>query len=528
MTQTNPQRRRRKDKPDLRTWLTTLETAGELRRVSARVDWDEELGAITRANLALGGPALLFEHIAGYETGRCTKFLTSGVGNPRQVRLLLGLPDDSSDQTVVRHLKETFRKPVPPHTVPTGPVKENILRDDEINLWELPAAKWHRTDGGRYLDTFCGVVTQDRATGRDNVGLYRGQVVGPREIAKLVVPTQGWGGHFQQRRERAEPMPIAIVHGWHDVLPVCAGSPFPKHVCEWDMMGAILGLPVDLVPCETVPLHVPASAEIVVEGFIDPDPATFAEEGPFAEFPGYLGGQPSPKPVLRATCITHRDDPVLRGALEGARPGFPTEGGRLCSYVWSAIAWNILEDAGIGGVVDVWMPGVVTGTNIVVQIRKLYRGHAQQIGAALWGTSSSQWFWKNVTVVEEDIDIRDREALEWAIAFRVNAGLGDLVLYGPTFGSVLDPSTPLEKANAAKYGSGEWTRVLIDATRSWELERRSEYGNRRYPPINKLAPELEARIKERWDEYGIGIPYLDDDQRELLTMVELGKRFPEV
>jgi UbiD family decarboxylase len=323
-------------------------------------------------------------------------------------------------------------------------------------------------------------------------------------------------------------MPVAIAHGWHDVMPFCAGSTFPKKVCEWDMMGALLGRPVDLVPCETVPLHVPASAEIVVEGYIDSDPATFVDEGPFAEFPGYLGGQPSPKPVLHVTCVTHRNNPILRGTLEGARPGFPTEGGLMCSYTGSAIAWNMLEEAGIGGVLDVWMPGVVTGADIVVKIRKMYRGHAQQVASALWGTASARWFWKSVTVVEEDVDIRDREALEWAIAFRVNAGLGDIVFYGPTFGSVLDPSTPPEKADGAKYGTGEWTRVLVDATRSWELERRPEYGNRRYPPINTIDESLEARIRERWSDYGIGIPYLDAEQREMLTMAQLKKRFDEV
>lgn len=514
--------------PDLRSWLATLEAASQLKRVHAQVDWDEEIGAITRANLALGGPGLLFDRIRGYETGRCTQFMTCGVGNPAQIRLLLGLAEDTSDRAVVRHLKDVFCKPVPPRVVATGPVKKNVLRDDEIDLGDFPAVKWHHTDGGRYLDTFCGVVTQDQVTGRENVGLYRGQVVGPREIAKLVVLTQGWGGHLQQNRERALRMPVAIAYGWHDVLPLCAGSPFPKRVCEWDMMGAILGGPVDLVACETVPLHVPASAEIVVEGYIDPDPATFVDEGPFAEFPGYLGGQPSPKPVLHVTCVTHRDNPILRGTLEGARPGFPTEGALLCSYVWSAIAWNLLEDAGVVGVTDVWMPGIVTGTDIVVQIRKMYRGHAQQVSAALWGNSSSQWFWKNVRVVEEDVDIRDREALEWAIAFRVNAGMGDVVLYGPTYGSVLDPSTPYEKADGAKYGSGEWTRVLTDATRSWEFERRPEYGNRRYPPLNTLDAALEARMKDRWADYGIDIPYLDDDQREQLTMVELAKVLPEV
>ncbi len=514
--------------PSLRTWLDELERAGQLSRVSAKVDWDEEIGAIARVNLALAGPALLFERIADHEKGRCTKFMTCGVGNKPQIELLLGLEQGTSDKAIVRHLKDTYRKPIAPRIVPTGPVKTNVVADEDINLWDFPAPKWHQSDGGRFIDTFCGVVTQDRVTGRDNIGLYRGQIIGRRKIGKLLVPTQGWGTHFQQHKERRQPMPVAVAHGWHDVLPFCAGSPFPKHICEWDMMGAILGQPVDLVRCETVPLHVPASAEIVIEGFIDPDPATFEEEGPFAEYPGYLGGKPSPKPVMRVTRITHRDDPILRGALEGARPGFPSEDSLLCCYSWSAIAWNMLEDAGVAGVTDVWMPAVSTGTNIVVQIRKMYRGHAQQAACALWGTAAGQWFFKNVMVVEEDVDIRDPVALDWAMAFRVNAGQGDVCLFGPTFGSVLDPSTPPEEISIPKYGTGKWTRVLIDATRSWELEKREEYGNRRYPPINKIDPELEKKIRSRWHEYGIGIQYLDQDKREMLTMQEMSKRLPEV
>jgi 4-hydroxy-3-polyprenylbenzoate decarboxylase len=251
-------------------------------------------------------------------------------------------------------------------------------------------------------------------------------------------------------------------------------------------------------------------------------------EGPFADYPGYLGGRASPKPVLEVTAITHRTDPILRGAIEGARPGFPSEDSPLCAYSWSAIAWNMLEDAGVSGVTDVWMPPVNTGTNIVVQIQKQYRGHAQQVGNALWGTSAGQWFFKQVMVVEEDIDIRDREALDWAMAFRVNAGRGDVWLVGPTFGSVLDPSTFPEDRDPVKYGTGKWTRVLVDATRSWELEPSPAYGGRRYPPINTIDPALEEKIKARWADYGIGIDYLDDDKRELLTFRELSKRFKEV
>jgi UbiD family decarboxylase len=510
--------------PDQRSWLATLEAADQLRRVTVSVDWNEEIGAITRANLSLGGPALLFENIVGHENTRCTKFLTSAIGNRRQIQLMLGLPEGTRDAAIVRHLRNSFRKPIPPRVVDTGPVKENIVEGDDIDLFQFPAPKWHGADGGRYIDTFCGVVNEDKVTGRDNIGCYRGMIVDRNKIAKLLVPSQGWGAHFEEYKP--QPMPVAVVYGWHDVLGFCAGAPFPKDVTEWDMMGALLGRPVDLVACDTVPLHVPASAEIVVEGFIDPDPATWVIEGPFGEYPGYLGGA-APAPVLQVTRITHRNDPVLRGTLEGIRPGFFNEDS-ITNFARSAITWNVLEDLGIGGITDVWMTEVSNGQDTVVQIHKLYRGHAQQVAAALWGTGGSVWFHKNVMIVEEDIDVHDPIALDWAMTYRVNAGLGDIAFYGPCMGSSLDPSTPPEKNDSNKYGAGEWTRVLIDATRSWEFEPRPEWGGRHYPPIDKVAPELESRIAARWEEYGIGIPYLDDERRELLTMEQLSKRLPEV
>ena len=516
------------DRPSLRTWLDTLAAAGQLKHVTAEVDWDQEIGAIARANLSLGGPALLFDNIKDHGDTICTKFMTCGVGDRAKVALLVGLPEDADDRQLVRHLKDTYRNPIEPVTVDDGPVKENVLEGDAIDLWQFPAVKWHAADGGRFLDTFCGIVTHDPETGRPNIGLYRGQILDRNKIGKLLIATQGWGTHFGKYKDARDHMPVAIVHGWHDAMPFCAGSPFPKHICEWDMIGAITGQPVELVDCESVPLQVPATAEIVVEGWINPDPASYEMEGPFADYPGYLGGKPSPKPVVNVTAVTHRNDPILRGALEGARPGFPSEDSPLCAYSWSAIAWNMLEDAGVAGVTDVWMPPVSTGTNIVVQVRKRYRGHALQVGHALWGTAAGQWFFKNVTVVEEDIDIRDPVALDWAMAFRVNAGRGDVMIHGPTFGSVLDPSTLPADRDPVKYGTGRWHRVLIDATRSWEHEPNPQFGGRRYPPINTIDPALEKKIAKRWSEYGIGIDYLDDDARERLTMEQLSKILPEV
>ena len=251
------------DSPSMRSWLDTLAAAHQLCRVSANVDWDLEIGAIARVNMSQGGPALLFENIKDYEHGRIRRLMTCGLGNRQQVALLLGLPVDTDSKTLVRHLKDTYRRPIPPVLVDDGPVKRHRLSGDEIDLYEFPAPRWHYMDAGRYINTFAAVVTKDPETDARNVGIYRGQLLGKDKIGKLLIRTQGWGQHFLKYGQKPEPMPVAIVYGWHDVLPFCASSCFPRNICEWDMMGAILGRPVELVKCETVPLEVPASAEIV-------------------------------------------------------------------------------------------------------------------------------------------------------------------------------------------------------------------------------------------------------------------------
>ncbi len=126
-------------------------------------------------------------------------------------------------------------------------------------------------------------------------------------------------------------MPIAVAIGWEPSLGFCAGSPVPKGICEYDVMGAIRGEPVDLVKCETVDLYVPASAEIVIEGMLGLEPETYMMEGPYAEFTGYVAGDRSPKPTIRVTCITHRNDPILRGTIEGCMPGSYSENAMISS-----------------------------------------------------------------------------------------------------------------------------------------------------------------------------------------------------
>jgi UbiD family decarboxylase len=297
---------------------------------------------------------------------------------------------------------------------------------------------------------------------------------------------------------------VACVIGWDPIMPFLAGSPIPTGVCEWDVMGAYRGEPAELVRGETVDLEVPASAEIVVEGFISDDPATWESEGPFGEYTGHLSDVPTPRPTMKVTCITHRRDPIFRGCLEGTLPGSYSENSVMSAVQRAGIAWNILKGAGIPGVKDVYVHPITNGVNIVVQIRKAYQGQPKQIAAALWGNSAAQYRYKHVIVVDDDIDASSYEQIDWALAHRMNAGEGGLVVFPGIFGSPIDPSTPMEDRDVSRLGTGLWNRVLFDATRSWKFERRPEWGGERFPPTVRPAPADEAGVRARWAELGLG------------------------
>jgi len=490
---------------DLRQWIGLLEQEGELRRITAEVHWDRELGAVARRVLEKKGPALLFENITGYRGGRCTRLFTGGLGDRRRLALALGFPRDVTNTELLQYVMEKNRAVIPPRIVPTGPVKDVIVRGDAIDQNEFPVPKWHHLEGGRYIHTFSGIVTRDPDTRVMNVGIYRG-MIGRKDTTPMLLIKGGqhWGHHFQKYGDRGEPMPVACVIGWDPIMPFLAGSPIPTGVCEWDVMGAYRGEPAELVRCETVDLEVPASAEIVLEGFISDDPATWEKEGPFGEYTGHLSDIPTPRPTIKVTCITHRREPIFRGCLEGTLPGSYSENSVMSGVQRAGIAWNILKGAGIPGVRDVYVHPITNGVNIVVQIRKAYQGQPKQIAAALWGNSAAQYRYKHVIVVDDDIDAASYEQIDWALAHRMNAGEGGLVVFPGIFGSPIDPSTPMEDRDVARLGTGLWNRVLFDCTRSWKFERRAEWGGERFPPTVRPAGDDEARVRQRWAEYGLG------------------------
>ncbi len=490
---------------DLREWIAKIEEIGQLKRITAEVDWNLELGAITRQIANREGPALLFENIKDHQNTACRKLFTNGGSSRERVAMSVGLPRETTYQGIVELVKEKFGQRIAPVIVASGPVKHNIVKGDAVDLYQFPVPKYNHNDGGRYINTLASIVTMDPDTKVMNVGTYRGMIGDDnKSIGVLLARSQHWGIHFSKYERLCEEMPVAVVYGWDPVLLMCATSPLvhPGY-SEYEMAGALRGEPVALVKCETSDLYVPASAEIVVEGRISPDPKTFQMEGPFGEYTGFHGGLRRPKPVIRVECITYRDDPIFRGGMGGNSPGRTAEPSHWVAPIQAASYWKALEEAGVPNITGVWGLPVTSLTNLRIQIDKIYRGHAKQVAAAFWGLGGSAHVGKNLIVVDKDIDIFNDEAMEWAMAYRTNAEMGDIQFFRGTIGSPLDPSVPLAQRDPIKYGQGKWTRVFIDATVNWDMEPEEQYGGRREPPLcTEILPETAQLISRRWREYG--------------------------
>lgn len=482
---------------DMREWMARLEAEGELKRIEAKIDWDLELAEVARKAIREHAPALLFTNIKDHEHTRCTKLFTNALTKRSRIAMMLGLPKDTPQKNIVQAVRIRFKKAVPPVLVKTGPVKENIMIGKDVDLYQFPVPKWHPLDGGRYVNTFCGTVTRDPDTGMQNVGLYRGMVSGNNKIGVCLIPQQHWGQHYLKYQQQGEEMPVAIAYGWDPVLPFIASTPLAHPPSEYETMGAIRQEPVELVKCETVDLEVPATAEIVVEGTVSPDPNTYELEGPFGEWTGYYGWSRK-RPVLRVSCITHRDDPILRGQVTGQKPGGISEAGYATFTSLTAIMLNYLETAGVPGVLD-----IVPLPTTIVKIRKIYEGQAKQVAAALWGSWLSPQYIKGIVVVDEDVDIRNLRDVELAVRDRVDPK-DDIIVFPAIVGSPLDPSLTWEERDEWTYGGGVQNKVLIDATIDWRKHPiRDEYVGKRFPPkCGESTPEIIALVEKRWQEYG--------------------------
>ena len=256
----------------------------------------------------------------------------------------------------------------------------------------------------------------------------------------------------------------------------------PKGVCEYDVMGAIRGEPVDLVKCETVDLYVPATAEIVIEGYLQIDPGKGTWKGPSPSSPAM-----SPAKDARSRPFASPPSPTATTRSCAARSK------ARCPARFSENEHLLVDHAGVDRLERarprrrarhhrVWCPPVQTGINLLIRMKSSYRNQAKQAANAIWGSSAAHVRYKHITVVDDDIDIHDYAAVDWAIAHRVNAGEDDIVIMPSTFGAGLDPSTRKRDRNPALFGTGKWNRVLIDATMNLDYDPDPELDGARFPP----------------------------------------------
>ncbi|MDY7036678.1 MAG: UbiD family decarboxylase, partial [Thermodesulfobacteriota bacterium] len=210
---------------DMREWITRLDKEGELARITEKADWDLEIGGITQETFDRKGPALLFENIKDHENTICTRLFTGSLATYARVALMLGLSKETPYPDLIRIWRERSKKPLKPIIIDSGPCKQNILKGDDVDLFQFPVPKWHDRDGGRYIGTFDGVVTKEIDSAWMNVGLYR-QMIHDRNNTGITIPTgQHIWLHWRKQRKAKGNMPVAVAIGWDPVLPAVACAP---------------------------------------------------------------------------------------------------------------------------------------------------------------------------------------------------------------------------------------------------------------------------------------------------------------
>ena len=464
---------------DLRGWLAEAERLGELRHVSG-ASWQEDIGLAAETIIkADDGPAVLFDQVPGCAPGH--RILINVFAGARR-NMTLGFPDAFSKTELSDACHEAFvkdRKTVPHKVVADGPILENVLTGDDIDLDKFPTPVWHDKDGGRYIGTGCYTVTRDPEDGWVNVGTYRAMIHDRKSVGVFMVT----GKHGYQHREKyfahGEKMPVVMVLGGEPLSFFAGSTEAPRGVCEYDIVGGIRGKPVEVVEGRLTGLPFPADAEIAIEGFLHP--GKVKNEGPFGEWTGYYASGAHPEPVLEIETIYHRDDPIILGVA-------PDEMGRYRAILRSAMLKQNLADAGVPDVSAVWCHEVGSSRLLHgIAIRQRYPGHAKQAGHIALQCQATNYANRYVMVVDDDIDVTDLEELWWAVLTRSDPATSIDVVDG-AWTSPADPRlTPEKRASDDLTNS----RAVIDACRPFHW--RDEF-----PAVNAPSPERARRAREKF------------------------------
>ncbi len=432
----------------LRTHIANLEQQGEMVRVTAPVDPDANMSAVSWKTNAETAKGCLFTNLTGHPDWRAVSQI---IADRRKWAVALGV----SEAEVVPTLAERIAQPVPTVDVAreTAPCKEVVLLGDQVDLTKLPAMWTSERDPGRYIASGMCII-KDPDTGLRNVSFHRAQVLGPDQTGFLICPRQALR-IFQMYGQRGKPMEVAMVVGAHPLITFAGAFVAPYGVDELTIAGGLLGDPVRMVKCETVDLEVPADAEMILEGEIIPGEMT--AEGPFGEVTGTYAQEGS-TPLFRVKAVTHRRDPIFY-AMQCGLP--PSDAHSIICTTIEMKLWEHLRgvDGGRLDLLDVRCIGTMTPMMVVVQLRQKHAGQAK---AALMAALSSPYLHPKFAVaVDEDVDPSDVDQVMWAIATRCHAA-HDVQRWDATRVFALDNASPIEPGMSAMYRVG--TKMLIDAT----------------------------------------------------------------
>ena len=486
------------DYKDLRDFISKLEQLGELKRVNQEVDPHLEMTEICDRVLKQEGPAILFENPKGYSI----PVLANLFGTPKRVALGMG-QDTVSALRDVGEVLAALKEPEPPEGVKDAwaklpvykqvlnmapkvvkkPVCQQVVIEGEaVNLADFPIQTCWPDDAGPLI-TWPLVITKGPLAKRQNLGIYRQQVIGRNKVIMRWLAHRGGALDFKgwQAEHPGEPFPIAVVLGADPATILAAVTPVPDALSEYAFAGLLRGSKTEIADCLTHDLQVPSSAEIVLEGYLYPD--EMADEGPFGDHTGYYN-EVERFPVFTIEKITHRKNPIYHSTYTGKPPDEPAILGVSLNEVFVPILKKQFPE-----IQDFYLPPEGCSYRMaIVSIKKQYPGHAKRIMFGIWSFLRQFMYTKFVIVTDDDVDIRDWESVIWAMTTRVD----------PSRDTTLIENTPIDYLDFASPVSGLGSKMGLDATNKWPGETTREWGR----PIEMSVP-VKLKIDELWSTLGL-------------------------
>src|SRR6476620_11599998 len=488
----------------LRDFMARLEREGRLVRVREPVSTVLEMTEIQTRLLAENGPAVLFEHALKADGTRSyIPVLVNLFGTVE--RVAWGMDREPGQLREIGETLAFLRQPEPPggwrealemlpllrtvmamrpRTVGSGACQEIVLRGAEIDLGLLPIQTcW--PDEPAPLITWPLVVTKGPGTAREdgfNLGIYRMQVTGRDTTLMRWLRHRGGAQHHQRwSQQKREPLPAAAVIGADPGTIIAAVTPVPDTLSEYQFAGLLRGKRVDLVDCKTVPLKVPAEAEIVLEGHVSLD--EYGDEGPYGDHTGYYNAVEQ-FPVFRISAITMRRDPIYLSTFTGRPPDEPSVLGEALNEVFVPLLQQQFPE-----IVDFWLPPEGCSYRIaVVSMKKAYPGHAKRVMMGVWSYLRQFMYTKWVIVVDAEIDARTWKDVMWAISTRMD----------PVRDTVLMENTPIDYLDFASPVSGLGSKIGLDATNKWPPETHREWGRQ-----IRMDQAVSDKVDAMWSTLGL-------------------------